>query len=777
MQARLRRFDQAGATLDKLIELLSDKRALARMEITPLSLTRPYMNRARAAKKELKYLRDAGRKEFDAAESLRRQEKWTRAYRAYEAIVEQFPASDYAPRSELHMGHCLLGAGRGRQAVRHWQQFIEASPAGPWRGQALTELIDVYLERQLDLGEAGKYAAIAASSLPTALAAEKASESWQAAAFDVQLRVGLVSFCEGKSAVAAEAFNAAKQLTSNKTTAERLDALIAAAKSGKGVIPEDAKGPGSAAGGTGPSDKAALGLSMGVIHLVAGRIDNAEAFFCRVAGDPTSKYPRSRRPMPGATSAQLAFATFGRGAVLHAHRKESEAKEAFLASLKAFGDGSWHDETLYRVATITQDLASAKFAKAPDPANPSAKPLTTKQREAAAKAEEERLAALLKAKGEALPYWQELITRYPKSSRVEQAMYNAGVLLCELAEVAPAAQAEKAWKEAAFMLNRFCELYPKSPLAGDAILRQTDIAMERLFDLALARTNSEQGVNWAKDASDNATEVAREFPPWAIGVAQPQPPSVEEVLYNSYLRAGLVAYLAQKYDDAASMFKAADGVGCPRPYRVVQGTLPTGMERLIASAQKGEALTPPEVLKGDPKPAMILGLGDLYFAAEQWDKARELYRLVYDHQVRPIKPLQISWAAFMIARTHFWKFEFAEAQQFYHVVFDKYPQSPWAATALFYNATMAYSNLRDMKEAAACLDQIRKNYPKDEMAERAAYLIGQLYQWRREFEKAKAAYAAYLKHYPNGMYAKGIKETLLPEVKRGRSGLEKAAQR
>jgi hypothetical protein len=34
-----------------------------------------------------------------------------------------------------------------------------------------------------------------------------------------------------------------------------------------------------------------------------------------------------------------------------------------------------------------------------------------------------------------------------------------------------------------------------------------------------------------------------------------------------------------------------------------------------------------------------------------------------------------------------------------------------------------------------------------------------------------------LENYPNGMYAKGIKETLLPEVEKGRSGLEKTARR
>jgi len=357
---------------------------------------------------------------------------------------------------------------------------------------------------------------------------------------------------------------------------------------------------------------------------------------------------------------------------------------------------------------------------------------------------------IITAKSAALPYWQELISRYSKSPRCEQAFYKAGVLLCEIAEAADApglrsSKSEAGWKDAAFMLGRFTEFYPKSPFAGDAYVRETDIALERMFDLALARTTAEQGVNWAKGASEKARgKDVESLPPWATGLAQSEPPSLKEVLYDCYLRAGLIAYLEQKYDQAIGMFNAANDVGCPRPYRVVQGTLPTGMERLIAAAQKATPLTPPEVLKGDSKAALVLGLGDLYFAAEQWDKARELYHLVYDQQVPSALPPQISWAAFMIARTHFWESDFAKAKQFYHIVFEKYPQSPWAATALYFNAIMAYSNLHDENETTICLDKLRRDYPKDEMAERATYLIGQLYQWRRDFDNAKAAYDRYL---------------------------------
>ena len=141
---------------------------------------------------------------------------------------------------------------------------------------AIIGLIDFYLEDQLNLTEAGKYADIAQASLPMALEDEKASASWKLASYDVNLRVGIVNFCQGKGGVAAEAFEAARKLTTDKTATESLDNLITAAKAGKSVIPDDVRGSGAgemkaAGSAVSPSDKAALALSMGVIYLPTGR--------------------------------------------------------------------------------------------------------------------------------------------------------------------------------------------------------------------------------------------------------------------------------------------------------------------------------------------------------------------------------------------------------------------------------------------------------------------------------------------------------------------------
>jgi len=777
LYVQARRFDDAEKTLKFIIAFLGDKRTLIRMELPDEAVVQPYIEAAKAALARLKYERDAGREEFEAAEKLRKQEKWLPAARAYQAIVKDFGETDYAPRSELHIGDCLLGLGRESQAVAYWKKFIEPQPAGPWRAQAYIKIIDYCLEQQLDLPEAGKYAALARSSLPTALADEKAGESWQAAAFDVQLRVGLVSFCENKSAVAAEAFDAAKQLTNNKTTAERLDALIAAAKSGQGVIPEDcraggSRGHGVAAGEAGPSDKAALALSMGVIHLVAGRLDNAEALFCRVVGDPTSKDARSRRPMPGATPAQMAFAIFGRGAVLQAHRKESEAKEQFLASIKAFSDGSWHDETLYRVATITQDLASAKFAKAPEPASPFAKPLTTKQREAAAKADEERLAAFLKAKGEALPYWRELITRYSKSPRVEQAMYNAGVLLCELAEAASAAQAEKAWKEAAFMLNRFCEFYPKSPMAGDAYVRQVSMATGRMFDLDLASTIAQQAVGWAKDITESRGDLpeAPLLPAWCLLERYPTYASLRPIFYDCYQWAGLVAYLRQQQDQAVAFCRQADRFD--DSLRSRSGG-ETAMARMIAVVQGArDALTPEELLdalKDDKQKTGIL-LADLSLMTFDPERAGELYeRLLSGGWPFPKPTPEVESYLFLrIGQALEFQRQHDEAMAYLKRLYDpKYAKYPWTADGIFRIGTWAYNATQDPDDAMKHWEYVFKRNPKHPEAERSLFYYGLTAMRTKEYRKAAEAFTEYLNRYPDSRWTKRVETELLPQAQKG----------
>jgi len=857
------RFDDAKKTLDYIVAYLGVKKNLIVLEIPP-GLEKPYIAAAKAAIAHLKYDKNIGLAEFEAAEKLRKAGKFADAARAYQAViavVKNFPESDYGPRSDLHVGDCLMGLGQTARAIEHWKKFIAPAPAGPWRGQAYIGIIDYCLEEQLDLPEAGKYADIARNSLPAALADHgtgaagsaagagrgmgvppmrptgilpvsptgilpvsgsprsavpsgtpvsgspvPAAASWSLVAFDIHLRVGLVSFCQGNSAQAVSAFQSAKALATSKATAESLDSLISAAKSGKAVIPDDCRGMGvspmspTAVPAVSSPDRPALALSMAVIHLLAGRYDNADNMFDRMLGPNSPPSGRGkgegspsgiihlksaiggqRPPLPGSSPAQLSFATFGRGAVLQARRKTAAAKAQFLASIKAFRDGSWHDETLYRLATITQDEADAKFGKADEPAKDSPKPEIRNPQSAIRN--QERLAAFIKAKSEALPYWQEIISRYPKSPRCEQAFYNAGVLLCEIAEAAdaPGLRSSKSganWKDAAFMLGRFTEFYPKSPYAGDAYVREIDIAMERMFDLSLATAATQSAVVWANATSKlpitlpnvtNKTDVLSTRA-WYVTSSRPPSPALNDTLHALYLQAGLVSYLERQYDNAIALFKAAEPFAPPPNLTLVYGYIPTGIEQVISAAKAKRALTPDEVLTGDKRTALILQVADIYYEAMAYERSLTLCAAIDAHNTPAAQASQLSWALFMKGRNLYALEDMARAREAYRVILHKYPASPWSDRALFYSGCITKIADNDPRGAIKYWQSLLAKHPESPLCEKTSYYIAVVLEWNKDWAEAKKAYEQFLKSYPDSCYVRPVKEYHLPRAIRGVRG-------
>jgi len=743
------RYDDAEVMLKSVAKRL---RNLRQLEITEVD-AKPFLAAAKKALKRLKYERDAGREPFEKARALQRAEKFRKAIKAFEEITQSFSQSDYAPRSQLHVGECLVGLKKPKQAVMHWGRFIIAAPTGPWRGQAHVALIDLLLEHSLDLAGAKAQAIRAYDSVPAGLEDEHGAESWQAVASDIYLRIGIIAYLEGRYPGAAHAFEETCQQASNpKAVRQQLEPLIAAATAGRPVTPAEVRGSGA-------NEKVALALALGRIHITARRWERAERLFNRV---------QKSSPIGRPSQAQRSYAKFGLALALQGQRKPAKAKTAFLDSLQEHPKGSWHDETLFRLASMIQQQAERKFEKKADTDEDCVgcekkrrhKRLTREEREKVAAEEASRLAGFRRARAEALPYWQKLAGSYPDSPYAELGMYFSGILHQESEE----------WADAATAWLRFLKVYPRSPWAGDAIVRLLDICLERTLDFGVAQTYVTEGIRWSQVVAQGG--LASEYTDTVFrpgdGIASPGPGAIKRALYDIYLRAGLMAYLNKEFEQSGKWFSKANGLGVPRPYQVVHGTLPTGAERLIqlAGRQQAEQLTPNEVYEGEKKFAMVLALGDLYFHAEEWLKARELYLRVYNHRPRSnTSSAQKAWAAFMMARTHLWKFEFEEANYYYHVVFEKYPQVPWADRALLYNATMAYSNLRNMDEAIWCLERVKKQFPGGEMAERATYLIGQLYEWKKQWQKALVAYQEYLKKYPKGMYAKNMRATHLPKVK------------
>ena len=501
-------FDRAKETLNGAISFLQDA---AKVELSPAAVE-PFIAAAKAAIAHLPYDQDPGREAFEKADALRETKKFADAAKAYQGVMKDFPRTDYAPRSEMSLGYCLVGLKQADAAVEHWKKFITASPAGNWRGQAYVGIIDVCLEEVLNLTEANKWAELAGASLDAGLADSPgeprpggsgpgepqpagsgpggkiyAAASWKKCVLDIYLRRGLVAFLMEKNKTAVDAFERAKlacgtaapgggpsstsgtaapsgtapdgQAAPSGTAAlsgestgivAGLDRLIAAAKAGKAVTPDevhDAKA----------DKRVALLCAMGTIYNCTEQYKRAESTFSRVvavdftpaktkpkpaaaaapadhAADPAGAADPSVQPaLPSltakiskgplgqsATAAQFSYALFGLGAALQGQAKlppirvsqTQQAVESFAADLKTFPDATWHDETLYRLATIIDNQAELQFGEPADSSgyqdsrttqksglNVAGQPPTAQQKEALKKAEKQRCAALLQARG------------------------------------------------------------------------------------------------------------------------------------------------------------------------------------------------------------------------------------------------------------------------------------------------------------------------------------------------------------------------------------------
>lgn len=776
LYVQARRFDDAEKTLKFVIAFLGDKRTLIRMELPDEAMVQPYIKAAKGALARLKYERDAGREEFEAAEKLRKQEKWLQAARAYQVITKDFSATDYAPRSELHIGDCLLGHGRADRAIRQWEDFIASAPAGPWRGQAYVGLIDTLLETKLDLPLAGKYAESAQAALPKALAEEQARAkdnssplvpSWKNAAFDLHIRVGMVNFCRGKTDLAADAFAQARQRTTDKITIDRLDALIAATRTGRPLIPADCQSANRNSQST-----IALPLSMGMIYHLVGRYEKALDCFTRVTGTTAQKGQPAQRAMPGATSAQRAFATFGRGIVAQAQGQLDQANEHLKASMETHPAGSWHDETLYRLGTITEQQAEATHAKPADKDATPAGKLTAKQRKAKEKAEQERLAALAKAKGQALPYWQKLIDRYPRSPRVEQALYRKGVLQYELAEVAPAEKSLKMFEIALDSLDQFCEAYPKSLWAGDAYVRQVSVATEHLFDLKLSQAIAPQAAQWAKAATEGGKADSPALPPWAMAERRQGESQIGHTAQDCLLQAGLIAYLSGQFDQAVEWIDTSGPKAPKEGYAEKPDLESIGLYYILKAIRSKKSLTDKQALDAanTDEQRLVLQLGDLYMESVRPDRAEAIFTRIIDRDPRlgQMPPALEGYAMLQIATAlDRQEGRRAEALDTLKKIAAKreLQGTYWGGCGLFRLALFTYNQTQDAKQSLPLYQQMLTQYPNHELAELAhLYLCLDAIQLK-DNSLAEKAGQTFLEKYPKSEYRAVLQDRLSRLVK------------
>ena len=231
-KAAVKACEFAAVFADKLTRSMGNE-SLSNDEV------RAFIEEAKRLEKELSRKptkRDPAGEAFEKAERLRNAKKWPQAVKAYRLVMQKFPDTDYATRSELHMGHCYLGEGHCERAMKLWEEFIQSNVSGAWRGQACVEMIDIYLDRMLDLVNAERYAKIARNGLQVS----SRESSWVKVSFDIFLREGTIEYVKGDYKKAASQLTLALQsIQKNDRRREGIKRLIGAAKKGLLLIPKE----------------------------------------------------------------------------------------------------------------------------------------------------------------------------------------------------------------------------------------------------------------------------------------------------------------------------------------------------------------------------------------------------------------------------------------------------------------------------------------------------------------------------------------------------------
>lgn len=864
MQVRIRKFDDAKKAYQFAIDFLADLKSS--QEFSPIEM-KPFDEAARKLLDRLKYDKDSGREPFEKAEGLRTEKKFAEATAAYRAVIKDFPGTDYAVMGELCIGYCLADERKFLSAADHFKRFIQVAPIGPWRGQAYVTLIDMHLDDLLSLEAAVKFVDQAKNALDAAMKEDAASESWKLAAADIQLRVGIVAYLNNDAKTAGEALeqaaSSADAAKAPKEEADGLKHLSACAKAGKPLIPEDV----SAAKG---DKKVAMALALGTIYNATGKAARAEDLFDRVLcyKDPLVLFPpqplskdeprwekakdstkaghgesgsgkeaaaprQQLPPIPNGTPAQIAFAIFGKAysiAADTADQKQLEAKEYFLSSLTAFKDGSWHDETLYRIAMILQDHAEntygqrsidrekaawrAKIEKdAIDKAKREGKDAKAAQaagenavaqaelserssRLRMSKDERERLdrparvrhATFLMAENEVLRYWQEVVRIYgsksPKvdqslSPRIEPSKYYIAAILQGAAEAVEPSKSQQAWNDAASALANFCEKFPRSRYSGEAWVSIVDIALERQFNIADAERACSKGVLWLKERSSAGPKEDAAVCPWRLP-ADDGVRSEAEVAAEVYLRSGLVHYLNDRYDQAADAFVSAGAVDL-QDGSTFSGTLGlVGVSLLKKAASRKTVLWSVEALSlaDSEKVKLALKLADTYLFAQCLDKAQDMYQRLTsgDPALGTLPPKLRAYCMMQLGLSCAQAGNTAEAIDQYSLFYGpEYADSQWTPDAILRLGVVMANATHDYRQSIRHYQYVFTKYPQHPEAERAMFFYCLELVDLRERALAEESCRRFLRQYPSSQWHGRIKVLLtdvvpsLPTTRKGES--------
>lgn len=672
----------------------------------------PYYAAIKVTRDGLKYDANPGLAEVEQADKLRADKKFAEAGKLYEQILSQWPKSESADRATVGMGHCLLAIGKSAPAADLWRKFIAAAPAARWRGQATTGLLDMGLEGQLTWEETRKLAAWAESTLPTALADDKAKPSWQAAAYGLHLQLAAIHWISGQYEPAGAALDQCIKL-SEGDRAKRLSSLAEVVRAKKSLLPDGVMQVAQ----TGQMDPASVVLSMSVIEALAEQYESSEHFATLVATGRLAGTPNQRafatflqiclddtvgRVAPAASSSG-----FSNPQIANPKSLPLSIDQRYLQLTKSCPDAPWLDEVIYRMAARKD--AKAKEATTTDPsgrdrimAGGDAPPLFTDS--------DDRTVVQL---------YRWLVESCPGSVRAERSSWRLGRLLTESGDV-----------DAANEINfRLLQRFPKGPYVGDAMVRIVDVALEREFDFSKAQKLAEQATTWAgAAAATQPTADAVSLEPWRMIGGIPAVPVGDFIKYEIYLRAGLLAYMNGEPDRAAAWFQAAKPQGPDSSGRVTDTSVRniglmvmanSAQRKLISWDEKALACTK------TPQQRTAIQLADCFLHAGRTDKAVSIYTRFMDKDplLKPLTPELEGYCTWRLALSYAeGRSNQEKAVALYRRYYDApLKNTPWAPDAILRLGVLTYNRTQDPRQAMTHYEYFLKHFPGHPETERVLY--------------------------------------------------------
>ena len=524
------------------------------------------------------------------------------------------------------------------------------------------------------------------------------------------------------------------------------------------------------------------------MYHIMGRHHQADLYF----GQVREKKVRS------ATPAQIAFAEYGHGLVQRSLDEPAAAMKAFQYSLRLYSRGTWHDATLYQLATMTTDQAMAEVRKAkqrmeaaiaaaanPQPksaAKPGAKSSAkrTPKPKSAKQLESEYAAAqraFLSARRKAMFYWQAIYKKYPKSQYMEPAMYYAALLEYETAQAKAAAGgagSAKAFEPVLALMTTFVQKYPTSPYAGDLHVKRIDTQLEWLFDLPSAEQSATVSLRWIETRKKQikagnvfGAGTSQPRPIWSpYGTARDRKQAIakfNQSAYNILLRSGLAAHLQGQKMIAVTRFKSVEQY---KP--AAKDAIVTTVKRLVEAATGTKELTPPEMktaMKDGPNRTAIL-LADLYLLALCPENAGGLYQRLLAGQGALKKPATPTEEAYIIWRTgqalEFQRRHAEAAALLERLYAIKYRGIPYAAEGICRVGLWKFNRTQDSAKAIPHYAYVIKQFDElDIEVVHVSYYFLILDLMRvKKYKEINGLAEAYLRKFPKGKFAPQIASIL-----------------